>query len=247
MSERKELTLDEQLTSSTEQGGFKNVFTDDPVAEKPGWSEEYGPILTDSDEQIVEILKSFREEMGAVIEQSTEKERNVIEEYKKRKEYAEKLVRETGIGDSLVLMMNEKWLWATEPKNVAGESDFGVTNIRCHNSINDSLSISTISFTYCRSSYCLEFAHEIAFSETQGSYLKLYKDEDILIELGLYQKNDWGDLDFLGVKSLERGDWIQDIVELEQKIVAAKKKKSAKFEAEMARDRADKLPKASKE
>ena len=220
------------------------------VDKSVGKPNSESPIKSSSDEMLIQSIKNFRDEMRNVAAKVVTEHEQSLVEAKKRIEYAEKFVKETGINRSLLLMLEEMWHWPSwcKREDFAKHKNVDVSEVSGEEIKSDKKDTKRIYFSYGGEYYRFEFDEEKGyFDQFKFGAIRLYQNDKLVLSMkvshNLDEDNEYYDWNYMNVDGLETGSWVGHVVEIEEKIRIAKGKFLKDLEANRILDQAKNLPK----
>jgi len=204
------------------------------------------PELT-SEKQIIQSVERFRVEMSAARSKAKGERELSIKDDKETIRRAEEFVRKTSIGNSLTSILRTMWHWGAWSLRDDWNLVEKVPSLAVHHSNDNSGNNKKLLFDYNDSSY------EMALDDRGSPYpeceenigsITLMCNSECVIQIGVTQhfNQEYDMWSYSGVESLKLGDWIQDIVELDEKVSLACAESYDESSEKMIRDRAVNLP-----
>jgi len=199
-----------------------------------------------SDQQLIQSVKNFRNEIQDVAEKVEFGQDRSMADAKKRIEYAEKFVDETGIGQSITFMLDQMWHWVSWFEN--DDFDFedhekiGISELCGDDSAEKYV---LINFVYCGEKYRLEFDTY----PNKGLYgkIELFHNGNLVFAVDVEQSSttvEYSSWHYVYTTVLETGIWVGHVVEIEEKIRLLNEENYKADEVNWTLDQAKDLPEA---
>lgn len=204
-----------------------------------------------ADELLTTHIAKFRDHMREVEHKIEQAHANEVASAKARIAYAESFVKQTKINESLTNLLGEVWNWP----NYDAERTFKYSESICLEDIavkhvHDGKSlVKQVAFKCNSRGYLFEFKPNSSFDNTEYGSIRLLQNESLVIAIGVardlslpYDEPVSHSWHYFKVDFLTIGNWVSDIVEIDERIRVERRKRLLSYEATRLTEHAANLP-----